>query len=107
MKRFISIIVTLLVLFGVNYAVAYFTNTKFIDYSFVVGLVFSIIIWFFTSKGGLTSRITDGIVQMESTNFKLKSDTYKFSPNTAFITALAYTLVAIISTFYYYREYFF
>ena len=106
MKRFISIIVTLLVLFGINYAVAYFTNTKFIDYSFGVGLVFSIIIWFFTSRGGLTSRLTDGIVQMETTNFKLKADTYKFSPNTAFLTSLAYTLVAIICTIYYYRQYF-
>ncbi|KQL52310.1 hypothetical protein AN964_01290 [Heyndrickxia shackletonii] len=107
MKRIISIFVTLLILLGINYAVAYYTNTKFIDYSFGVGLVFSIIIWFFTSKGGLTSRITDGIVQMESTNFKLKADTYKFSPNAAFFTSLAYTLVAIIITFYYYRQYFF
>lgn len=106
-KRFISIIITLLALLGINFAVAYLTKTKFIDYSFVVGLIFSIIIWFFTSKGGLTSRWTDGIVQIESTNFKLKSETYKFLPNISFITSLVYMLVSVIITFYYYRKYFF
>ncbi|MBS4174667.1 hypothetical protein [Bacillus sp. FJAT-49736] len=101
-----SIFLTLLALLGINYAVAYLTGSNFIDYSFVVGLVSSIIVWFFTSKGGLTSRLTDAIVQIESTNFKMKSDTYKFSPNTAFFTSVAYTLVAIVITFYYYRKYF-
>lgn len=106
MKRLISIVLTLFVLLGLNYVIASITNTRFIDCSFVVGLVLSTIIWFFSSKGGLTSRLSDGMIQAQTANFKLKGDDYKFSPNIVFFTALVYTFFSIVFTFIYYRSYF-
>ena len=104
MRRLISIVLTLLVILGVNYATAHYTNSKFIDFSFLVGLAFSIIIWFFTSKGGVSSQYTNVLIQEQTTNFKMAKEKYEFSPNVVFLTALVYTIVSIIVTIIYYRS---
>lgn len=106
MKRLLSILVTLLVLLGINIGVSVFTNTNFIDFSFGIGLIASVVIWFFSSKGGYTARYTDVMLQAETTNWKMKHEKHKFQRNTVFYTSLAYTIISIVATVIYYKDYF-
>lgn len=105
MKRIISGLITIVVLVGVTFIVSIITNTTFFDFSFGVGLVMSVIIWFYTSKGGFTSTFTDETMQIQSTNWKIKKEKHTFNPNIAFYTAVFYTLISIVCTFIYYKEY--
>lgn len=74
------------------------------DYSFFVGLAVTIIIWFFTSKGGLTTKNTDMLVQ-STTGIKMEHQKFEFSPNLAFITSLIYAIVTFAVMLYQYRSY--
>jgi hypothetical protein len=105
MKRIITIVITLLVLTGLSYGISYYTHTSFIDYAFFIGIVVTVIIWFFTSKGGFTSRNIDMTIQ-GTTGIKANEQKYEFSPNVAFITSLVYTIIMLIAVIYYYRSYF-
>ena len=104
MKRLITIAITLLVLLGISFGVAHYTQTKFIDFSFFTGLAVTVIIWFFTSKGGFTSRHTDMQVQ-GATGIKVEQQKFVFSPNLAFITSLSYTIITFVAMLYHYRSY--
>ncbi|MEH7331053.1 hypothetical protein V7161_00030 [Neobacillus drentensis] len=104
MKKLITIVITLFVLLGLSYALTWFTHSKFIDYSFFAGLAVTVIIWFFTSKGGYSSRSLDSSVQ-GSTGIKTERQKYEFSPNIAFFTSLAYTIITFLAMLYYYRSY--
>jgi len=97
-------VITLLFLLGISFGVAYYTHTKFIDFSFLTGFAVTVIIWFFTSKGGFTSRHTDLQVQ-GTTGIKVEQQKFEFSPNLAFITSLAYTIILFAAALYHYRSY--
>lgn len=105
MKKIITIVITLLFLIGLSYGITYYTHTKFIDFAFLIGIVVTAIIWFFTSKGGFTSRNLDARVQ-GTTGIKASEQKYEFSPNVAFFTSLTYTILSLIICIYYYRSYF-
>lgn len=105
MKRLITIAITLVVLLGLGFGITYYTHTKFIDYSFVIGLIATIIIWFSTSKGGFTSRHMDMTIQ-GSTGIRMETQKFEFSPNIAFLTSLAYTIISFGAMLYHYRSYF-
>ncbi|MDY0395506.1 hypothetical protein ACFSMW_18190 [Virgibacillus halophilus] len=105
MKRVITILITLIVLAGLSYGVTYFTHTKFIDFAFLIGIAVTVIIWFFTSKGGQTTRILDATIQ-ESTGIKGDQEKHEFSPNVAFYTSLIYTIITLAAVIYHYKSYF-
>jgi hypothetical protein len=105
MKRLITIAITLLVLLGLSFGLSRYIHSGFFNYSFFVGLVATVIIWFFTSKGGVTSRNLDMTVQ-GTTGIKTEQEKFEFSPNLAFITSLVYTVVTLAAMLYQYREYF-
>lgn len=104
MKLIINIVITLLVLLGLSFGFTYLTDTKFIDYSFLVGMIVSIIIWFSNSKGGFTSRLTDMTVQ-GTTGIKMEGQKFEFKPNIAFFTSLSYTIITFGVMLYHYRSY--
>ncbi|MFJ8063701.1 hypothetical protein ACIQYS_03640 [Psychrobacillus sp. NPDC096426] len=104
-RKLLTIVITLLVLLGLSFGITYFTHTKFIDYSFLIGLSVTIIIWFFTSKGSLGSRHLDMTIQ-GSTGIRMESQKFEFSPNIVFITSLAYTIITLAAMLYDYRSYF-
>lgn len=105
MKRIIPIIITLLVLVGLNYVLTYFTHTKFIDFAFLVAMIITVIIWFFTSKGGYASKSLDATIQ-GTTGIKAIEQKDEFSPNVAFYTSLVYTIITLVAVIYHYRSYF-
>ena len=100
-----SIVITLLFLVGLSFGITYYTHTKFIDYSFFIGLASTVVIWFSTSKGGITSKNTDMTVQ-GTTGIKVEQQKYEFSPNVVFITSLAYTIISLAAMLFHYRSYF-
>ena len=104
-RRLITIVITLLVLVGLSFGITFFTHTNFFDYSFFIGLAVTIIIGLFTSKGGFGSRRLHIAIQ-GSTGIRMDSQKFEFSPNIAFYTSLAYTVISIVATLYYYRGYF-
>jgi hypothetical protein len=106
MKRLITIILTLFVLLGLNYGITHYTHTKFIDYSLFIGIAVTVIIGFFTSKGGgFWSRNVDMIAQATS-GYKMEEQKSEFLPNVAFFTSLAYTIISLVALLFQYRSYF-
>lgn len=105
-QKLITSVITFLVLVGLSFGITYFTHTKFIDYSFFIGLAATIIIWFFTFKGsGMGSRHLDMTIQ-GSTGISMESQKFEFSPNIAFFTSLAYSIITLAAMIYGYRSYF-
>lgn len=105
-KKALKIIITLVILLCLSYAFTYFTHTKFIDYAFVVGIISTVNILLFTSRGGFASQYADSTIQSQTTNFKLKSQSFEFKPNIAFFTSLTYTILSLIAMLIHYRSYF-
>ncbi|ETI67768.1 hypothetical protein [Neobacillus vireti] len=103
-KKLVIIVITLLVLIGLSFGLSLYIQSKFFDYSFFVGLAVSIVIWFFTSKGGITTKNTDMLVQ-STTGIKMEHQKFEFSPNLVFITSLFYTIVTFAGMLYQYRDY--
>ncbi|WP_163102788.1 hypothetical protein [Peribacillus alkalitolerans] len=104
MKKFIVCIVTLIIIVLINY-LATFVGLKFIDSSFITGLITTVIIHFFSSSGGFTSNQIRLQVQAQ-TGIKIDEEKSTFNPSFAFYTAIIYTIVSLIATFFYYKEYF-
>ncbi|GIN38065.1 hypothetical protein [Heyndrickxia oleronia] len=104
MKKLLKIFTTLIILFILSFGTAYFTNTKVIDITFFVGVIVTVIIWFFSSKGGITSHSLDMQVQ-STTGYKIEQQRYKFSPTITFLTSLIYTIISLIVLLIYYKDY--
>ncbi|MER2171010.1 MAG: hypothetical protein ABS938_10260 [Psychrobacillus psychrodurans] len=105
-RKLLTTVITLLVLIGLSLGITYFTHSKFIDFSFLVGLVATVTIWFFTSKGGGSgTRHLDMSIQ-GSTGIRMEDEKFEFSPNVAFFTSVAYSVISIVAMLYQYRSYF-
>ncbi len=104
LKKALTVVITLLVLIGLSFGLSHYIHSKFFDYSFFVGLAVTVVIWFFTSKGGVTSRNIDMTIQ-GTTGIKAEQQKFEFSPNLVFITSLLYTVVTFVVMLYQYRDY--
>jgi Na+/H+ antiporter NhaB len=109
MKKLISMIITLIVLFSINYVLGKILNLEFLELFAMVGVISSIIIGFFSSKGGLTAHYLD----VKHKHFTFEDDTtiseshkLKLYNNTPFMVSIAYTIIGIIATIIGYAEYF-
>ncbi|WP_210607884.1 hypothetical protein [Priestia flexa] len=106
MRKLVIAVITFAALLGINYAVSYPFKVGFIDYSTIVGFLGAGLIWFFTSSGGYTSKHTDVMIQVQTTNFKMKEEKHSFSLNSDFVTAIIYTTISLFVTLYTYKDYF-
>lgn len=104
MKVIINIVITILVLLGSSFGLAYLTHTRFIDYSFLIGMIASVIIWSSNSKGGFSSRHMDMTIQ-GTTGIRMEGQKFEFKPNIAFFSSIAYTIITLVVMLYYYRSY--
>lgn len=114
-KKFIWAIITLVVILFVNWGVSALFNSQFLEWSFLVGLAVTIFVGFFNSSGGFMSDLTDARLQSTNndeqwavTEVRTKIDRQKrsFRPTTSFYVALGYTVIAGISSFVYYKDFF-
>lgn len=81
-------------------------NIAFIDYAFIIALMITVILWYSTSKGGVTANYMNMVAQTQTTNFKMKQEKFEFTPSIIFFSAAGYTIVVLIMTIVYYKDYF-
>lgn len=104
-KNLIWAIVTVGIMVLINWGVASFFSGEFIEYSFLIGIVFMTILWFFNSEGGFASNTVRLGIQAR-TGLKVEEEKQSFNPTVVFYTAIGYTIVALIITIIYYKDYF-
>ncbi|MDR7071726.1 hypothetical protein [Fictibacillus barbaricus] len=105
MGKFVSCLLTLIVLVGINFGLAKLISWQFIDLSVFVGLAMTLIIRYFTSTGGMSSNL----VRMQAqavTGIKVEETKSTFKPTYAYYTSLSYTIASAIAIFIYYKDYF-
>jgi hypothetical protein len=103
--KIISFLFTLIILGLINYGIATITNTGFIEISTFVAFASVIIVYFFSSTGGFTSRSVDLQIQGQ-TGMKMNQPEGKFAPSYAFFASILYLAGSIIATFIVFKEYF-
>ncbi|MBP0726263.1 hypothetical protein J5Y03_13970 [Bacillus sp. RG28] len=105
MKKLLSLIITLCILFGATYLLSNLMNSKMIDWAFGIGLFFTLVLLFLSGKGNFSVNIDNqaqaasGIKQhYEETNYPGK---YPF----ALYVSITYTIVSFIGMIgYYWKE---
>ena len=101
MKKLITAIITLGVLFGATWLVSNFMHAKMIEYAFIVSLIVTFIIKFFTSSGGYTSNIVKISVQSQ-TGIKDESPVHMTGKSFSFKVSLIFTIISLVVTIIYY-----
>ncbi|MGX9933660.1 hypothetical protein ACW0KB_20960 [Virgibacillus salarius] len=81
------------------------TDTQFIDVMLLVGIVISLIIMFFSSSGGFTTKYTDLVMGNHANDEN--DNIFKFSPNVPFIVSVAYAFIGLLAILFVYIDYFF
>lgn len=105
-RKIISFLLTLIIILGINYGITILFKVGFIDYSFVVGLISIVVIYFFNSSGGFFSKNIDMQIQGQTGIRMEQKEEKKFYPSIAFFTAILYTVVSVIALLYTYKDYF-
>ncbi|WP_251551224.1 hypothetical protein [Neobacillus muris] len=95
LKKILTIAVTLLILISVSFGFSLYFHSEFLDFSFIVGLIATIITWFFVSTDGAASRPPDHTIRV-STGLRNAYQKSHFTPNLPFVTSLIYTLLSIV-----------
>ncbi|OIK08193.1 hypothetical protein [Bacillus sp. MUM 13] len=107
MKKIVSVFLTVIAFLAVNYFVSTVAKGNFIDYSFIVGLLLTVMVKFFTSKGGVSAKMAEGYTQATTTErMEHNNKEYSFSPGAVFYTGIAYTGLSVLITVIHYRSYF-
>lgn len=100
-RKYISFIGTFLIIGIINFALTSWLDASYFDYSVFVGFFATIVIYFFTSTGGYTSRSLDVQIQ-GSTGLRQEETQSKFNPSYVFFGSLAYFLISLIVTIFIY-----
>lgn len=106
MKKILSFLSGPLIIAIITYIISSKFQMKFIDLFFTMGLIASVLIYFFSSSGGLISKHTNRQIQGQ-TGLKVKQDENKFHSSFFFYGSVLYTVVSLIVTVIYYKDYFF
>lgn len=107
MKKIISGLITLIVLLVSNCFLAKLLNLPFLELSFMTGLIYTIIIGFFSSEGGITTEIVNSSYKrLMSSESRTSEKFVKFHINSPFVVSLVYTILSAIASIIAYWEYF-
>lgn len=104
MRKIAIFALTTIGLFTVNFFTT-FLGFHLIDTAFITGLFSTAIIYYFSSTGGFTSNHLRLQIQSQ-TGIKMDEEKRNFYPSIVFYTALSYTVISLIITFIFYKEYF-
>ena len=96
-KKFLSIFITLAIILVANGVAASFLHFKFLDLAFLIGLIFVILISYFSFSGGWISDRQAYQIQAQ-TQMKLEKEKREFQPSMALYTAIGYTIVTLLIT---------
>lgn len=107
MRKFISAFLTLLILLISNLLLSQYFNLSFLELSFMTGLIFSILIGFFSSEGGpLTEAVNARFKHIMAKESRTDTHFARFYMNVPFIVCICYTVVFGIVSIIAYWEYF-
>ena len=108
LKKLITILITLMSLILSNLFISNYFKISFLEISFAIGLLFSIVIALFSSKGGFPIKLQDSTMSYlfnktsEENNYNLK-----FYSNIPFLISVIYTIVFGVINIVIYWDYFF
>lgn len=117
MKKSFQYLIYLLIIIFINYRSSIYLNIPFIEMSFPIGLICTMLIWLFSSTGGPLTQmlnLTDGGSARAKSNlfkqnitkaFKEESE-FKLYMNNPLIVSISYTLISLIFNIVYYWDHF-
>ncbi|MDG4656317.1 hypothetical protein P6P90_03130 [Ectobacillus antri] len=105
MKKFLGIIFTIFIEAVLVYGLTKVVGWKYEDLAFFVGLLFIVIAYFFSSKGGFSSNSLRLQAQAQS-GIKVDEEEYEFRANAVFIGSIVYTILSLFYVIAAYWKYF-
>ena len=106
MKKFISAFLSIFILLVLNFSLAKFLKLPFLELSFMTGLMSSLVIGFFSSEGGATTKLSDFRFKHLLHKDSRTNTNINFHINIPFIVSLLYTLISAIFSLIAYWKYF-
>ncbi|ALS78500.1 MULTISPECIES: hypothetical protein [Planococcus] len=105
MKKIFIILLTLSTIAFGNWASAFALQLAFLDIAIPFAGLALALVYFFKSKGGMTSRRLDMSIQGQ-TGIRMEQKVHVSERSYIFIGSVLYFVLALGFTFYTYREYF-
>ncbi|EJQ98985.1 hypothetical protein [Bacillus cereus] len=105
MKKVLGVLGTLIIEGIIVYILAKFMGWNFIDMTLFAGICFTLIIGFFSSKGGFTSNKVRLQVQAQ-TGIKMDEEKFEFNMNPIFVGSIIYIIVSLLFVVIGYWKYF-
>ena len=105
MKNTLIIFFTIFVIAGGNWLAAIALDVAFLDVAIPFAGLALALIYFFKSKGGMTSRRLDMSIQGQ-TGIRMEQKAYVPEKSYIFIGSILYLIFVVGFTFFTYREYF-
>lgn len=107
MRKFICAFLTLFILIISNLLLSKYFNLSFLELSFMTGLMFSILIGFFSSEGGpLTEAVNARFKHIMDKESRTDTHFARFYMNVPFMVCVCYTVIFGIASIIAYWEYF-
>lgn len=100
----IGVLFVLSVLAGITYILANHYETRYLQVMFYVGLVSTLVIYFFSSKGGVSQQREDLMARsgMNISTYDPKLFSYSLNINPFFVGSIVFFVGSIVlATFYY------
>lgn len=105
MKNILIVSSTLLVLALGNWAAASVLQLAFLDIAIPYAGLALVVVYFFKSKGGMASRRLDMSIQGQ-TGIRMEQENVVLERSYLLIGSVLYLVMALVFTFFTYREYF-
>lgn len=105
MKSILIVSSTLLVLALGNWAAASALQLAFLDIAIPYAGLALVVVYFFKSKGGMASRRLDMSIQGQ-TGIRMEQENVVLERSYLLIGSVLYLVMALVFTFFTYREYF-
>lgn len=105
MKKVLGVLGTLIIEGIIVYILAEFIGWNFIDMTLFAGICFTLIIGFFSSKGGFASNKVRLQVQAQ-TGIKMDEEKFEFNMNPIFVGSIIYIVVSLLFVVIGYWKYF-
>ncbi|MGL5711912.1 MAG: hypothetical protein ACRCX2_02760 [Paraclostridium sp.] len=117
MKKLFRYLISLLIIIFINYRASIVLNIPFIEMTFPIGLLCTILIWLFSSKGGPFTQMLNltnpGAARAKSNAFKQDITTafkeeseFNINISIPLVVSIFYTLIALVFNIVYFWDYF-
>ncbi len=107
MKKFLSFVISTILIITFNLFLSRLFNVSFVEMSFPAGLLSFIFVGFFSSEGGLSTSISNlSVKRFMDSNDRKNNDDFKLHINVPFLVSLIYTIISTVASIIVYWQYF-